>query len=282
MTPDHEEKTMQTAMPTTWNDVMIARAPNAIAPVIPLPLGRNGQAAPAARAKPGCAACAMRRVCVTSELGSAGLDKFEDHLHSKRRIKAGDRLYRSGDLATSLYTVRSGFIMTSTVARDGREQVTGFHVLGDVIGIDMIGGGRHSSDAVALEDTEVCELALSSVETLADEIPEVRRRLYRLIGDQFHYERESMLLLGTMRAEERVASFLLNLGRRYESRGFSAKRFVLRMTRADIGSYLGLRLETVSRLFSRFQAEGLLHVENKSIEILNPEGLNLVIGSSVN
>ena len=274
---------MSSAVHKTWNDAKSARASIPVAAVIPLPIARNVPAtAPLAKAKLGCTTCAMRKACVASELGGAALLRFEDHVHTKRRIRTGEHLYRAGDPATSLYAVRSGFLMTSTVARDGREQVTAFHLLGDIVGIEVIGGGTQASDAVALEDTEVCELPLSSLEHLAAEIPQVRRTLYRLIGERFQSERDAMLLLGSMRAEERVATFLLNLGRRYETRGFSGRRFILRMSRADIGSHLGLRLETVSRVFSRFQAEGLLHVDSRSVEILDSEALSLVIGRSIN
>jgi CRP/FNR family transcriptional regulator len=236
----------------------------------------------AAWAKAGCAACAMRNGCVSSGLSDADLPKFEDYAYAKRRIKAGQYLFRSGDQSGSLYVVRSGFVMTTMATNDGREQVTGFQMLGEVIGVDMIGGGVHASDAMALEDTDVCELSLNSLESLSKAVPALQRRLYQMIGEQFHRERESMLLLGSLRAEERLATFLINLGHRYKARGFSASRFVLRMSRGAIGSYLGLRLETVSRVFSKFQAEGLLRVDGRYVEILDPKALKLVIGRSVN
>ena len=229
-----------------------------------------------------CSGCAMRKVCVPSEMNGAELIRFEDYVHTRRRIRAGQHLYRSGDASDVALCGSLGVHQDLDVADDGREQVTGFHMMGEVIGVDMIGGGIHATDAVALADTEVCEISLASLDSLTNDIPTLQRKLYHMIGEQFQHEREAMLLLGSMRAEERVASFLLNLGRRYEARGFSALRFLLRMSRADIGSYLGLRLETVSRLFSKFQAEGLLRVDSKSVEILDPEGLKLVIGRSLN
>jgi CRP/FNR family transcriptional regulator len=219
---------------------------------------------------------------MSSDLDGPDLVRFEDSARTTRQIKAGEHLYRSGDAALSLYAVRSGFIKTSSVTDDGREQVTDFHMLGEIIGLDMIGGGIRANDAVALEDSNICEIALAPLEKLSHDIPSLQRKLYNMIGARFRQERDALLLLGTLRAEDRVASFLLNIGQRYAARGFSALRFVLRMSRAEIGSYLGLRLETVSRLFSRFQAEGLLRVENRFVEIVDPEGLKLVIGRSVN
>jgi CRP/FNR family transcriptional regulator len=280
--------TMSNALPA-WNGATDTRhaVGVALAPLVRVQAPRSAPArakgpATTAWAKAGCAACAMRRGCVSSELNDADLPKFEEHAWSKRRIKAGQHLYRSGEESGSLYIVRSGFIMTTMATDDGREQVTGFQMLGEVIGVDMIGGGAHTSDAVALEDTEVCELSLKSLESLSKEMPALQRKLYRMIGEQFHRERQAMLLLGSLRADERLATFLVNLGHRYRARGFSASRFVLRMSRGDIGSYLGLRLETVSRNFSKFQAEGLLRVDGRYVEILDPEALKLVIGRSVN
>lgn len=281
---------MSNAMPA-WNGSTHARhaigVPTSLQPLARVEAARSAPAsaripAAAAWAKAGCAACAMRKGCVSSELNEADLPRFEDYAYAKRRIKAGQHLYRSGDESGSLYVVRSGFVMTTMATHDGREQVTGFQMLGEVIGVDMIGGGVHVSDAMALEDTDVCELSLKSLESLSKEMPALQRKLYRMIGEQFHREREAMLLLGSLRAEERLATFLINLGHRYKARGFSASRFVLRMSRGAIGSYLGLRLETVSRVFSKFQAEGLLRVDGRYVEIVDPEALNLVIGRSVN
>jgi CRP/FNR family transcriptional regulator len=229
-----------------------------------------------------CTECAMRKICVPSDLSGPELAKFEAYPHVRRRVRTGQYLFRAGDACHSLYAVRSGFIRISTLSDDGREQVIGFHMMGEVIGIDMIGGGVYGSDAVALEDTEVCELSLAALNSLAKDIPDFQRKLYQMIGEEFVREREATQLLGSMRAEDRVALFLLNIGRRYASRGFSAARFVLRMSRADIGSYLGLRLETVSRLFSKFQAEGLLRVEGKSVAIVDLARFKLVIGRGLN
>jgi len=229
-----------------------------------------------------CTACAMRNVCVPAGFSLSEIARFEGTVVAKRRIAAGQHLFSAGSLSGSLFAIRCGFVKTSITTDDGREQVTGFHMMGEVVGIDALTNGRHESDAVALEDTEVCEIPFLALENLSHDVPAMQRKLYQLMLDEIQRERETMLLLGTMRAEERLAAFLLNLGRRYEARGFSALRFLLRMSRADIGSYLGLRLETVSRLFSRFQVEGLLRVDTKSVTILDAEGLKSVIGRVLN
>jgi len=229
-----------------------------------------------------CSSCAMRKVCVPSDLDASELLRFEDYMQGTRRVRAGQHLYRAGDNAAVMYVVRSGFIRTSMLTDGGREQVTGFHMLGELLGVDTIGGGVQAGDAVALEDSDVCELSLQSLQALSREMPALQHKLYRIIGEQFQQEREATLLLGSMRAEDRLASFLLNLGRRYKARGFSGARFLLRMSRAEIGSYLGLRLETVSRVFSRLQTEGLLRVDSRSVEILDEAALKLVVGRSIN
>jgi CRP/FNR family transcriptional regulator len=231
--------------------------------------------------RPSCGACALRNVCAPAGLAPAETQRFESCVRARRKVAAGQHLYRAGEIAGALYGIRAGFVKTSIVTDDGREQVTGFHMMGEVIGIDAIGGGQRQGDAVALEDTEICEIPFAAIEGLARDVPALQRNLYQLMIQEIHQERETMLLLGTMRAEERVASFLLGLGRRYQARGYSALRFVLRMTRADIGSYLGLRLETVSRLLSRLQADRLLRVDSRSLEILDVDRLKLMIGRGV-
>lgn len=228
-----------------------------------------------------CAGCAMRNICMPAGLEPSEIARLKQVVHSRRRIAEGEHLYRAGERTGSLYAVRSGFVKTSILADDGREQVTGFHMLGEIIGIDAIGGGGHDADAVALEDTHVCEISATSIQALSRELPQLQKTLYRLVSQELHQQRAAMLSLGTMRAEERLAAFLLNLGRRYRERGFSASRFNLRMSRADIGSFLGLRLETVSRLLSRLQAERLLRVETRCVEILDPVALKALIGRIV-
>ena len=274
---------MSAAVPSTRNDTQRAQRWIPIASVAQIPVSvRSNVSAKVVRLNIPCTGCAMRRICVPSDLNLSEIARFEEYIHAKRRIRPGQHLYRSGDPSGALYAIRSGFIKTSTVTDDGREQAIGFHMMGEVIGIDTICGGLHASEAIALEDTDVCEIPFASLENLSHDMPKLQWKLYHMMSQEIQNERAAMLLLGTMRAEERVASFLLSLGRRYEARGFSALRFLLRMSRADIGSYLGLRLETVSRLFSKFQAEGLLRVDSKSVEILDPEGLKLVIGRRLN
>src|SRR5690606_8672321 len=159
--------------------------------------------------------------------------------------------------------IRAGSFKTVVLTEDGREQVTGFHMAGDVLGLDCVGSDVCGGDAIALEDSEVVEIPFAELDALAGRDPALQRELFKLLAGEIQRERSLMILLGSMRAEERLAAFLLNLSRRLSARGWSATHFLLRMTREEIGSLLGLKLETVSRILSRFQAEGLIAVRNR-------------------
>jgi CRP/FNR family transcriptional regulator len=160
---------------------------------------------------------------------------------------------------------------------DGREQVAGFHMAGDLLGLDAIGSGTHTCDTVALEDSEVCEIPFPYLEQLSRELPSLQHQLHRIMSREIVRDYGVMLLLGSMSAEERLAAFLLNLSQRFATRGYSLSEFRLRMTREEIGSYLGLKLETVSRAFSGFQDRGLIDVRQKHVRILDFPGLKAVI-----
>jgi len=217
-----------------------------------------------------CAACNLREVCLPC--GSKDLGRFDGLVYTRRRLKRGDALYRAGDAFESLYAVRSGFLKSSTALLDGRDQVTGFHMAGEIVGMDGIGAGKHTSDATALEDSEVCVIPYERLSDLG-----LQPELHKVMSRALVHDQGVMMLLGTMRAEERLATFLLNLSQRFVARGYSPSEFHLRMTREEIGSYLGLSLETVSRLFSRFHADHLISVQQRHICILDVPGLRAVI-----
>ncbi|HXS52991.1 MAG TPA: fumarate/nitrate reduction transcriptional regulator Fnr [Usitatibacter sp.] len=219
-----------------------------------------------------CAACRLREVCLPCGLQENDIARFGEVVYTRKRVKRGETLYRAGEPFESLYAVRSGFFKSSMVLEDGRDQVTGFHMAGEIVGMDGIGTDRHAADVVALEDGEVCVIPYGRLEEAG-----LQRQLSKLMSRELVRDQGVMMLLGTMRAEERLAAFLLNLSQRFLARGYSAHEFHLRMTRDEIGSYLGLSLETVSRLFSRFQAEGLVSVQQKHIRILDAAGLRRVM-----
>ncbi|MDH4152017.1 MAG: helix-turn-helix domain-containing protein, partial [Betaproteobacteria bacterium] len=171
-----------------------------------------------------------------------------------------------------------GFVKSCVLHEDGREQVAGFHMMGDLMGMDAIGTDTHLCDAVALEDSEVCEIPLSELESLSREIPSLQQHFHRIMSREIARDYGVMLLLGSMRAEERLAVFLLNLSQRFSARGYSPTEFHLRMTREEIGSYLGLKLETVSRTLSHFQSQGMIAVQNKHLRILQIDQLQALVG----
>jgi len=225
-----------------------------------------------------CSTCSMRELCLPMGLDPEDLHKVEALLGARVKLRKGDALYRTGEAFTALYAIRIGSLKTTVLAEDGREQVSGYHMLGDIIGLDGIGIESHGCQATALEDTEVCVLPFERLEEVARAVPPLQHNLHRLLSKEISRDQNVMLLLGSMRAEERLAVFLLSLADRYKRRGYSSTEFVLRMTREEIGSYLGLKLETVSRLFSRFQDEGMIQVQGRAIKLLDPAALKQLVG----
>jgi CRP/FNR family transcriptional regulator len=193
------------------------------------------------------------------------------------RVTKGQTLYRRGDRFTMLYAIRLGSFKTVFLSEDGHAQVTGYHMPGEILGSDGIGFGVHGCEAVALEDSEVCSISFARLEALARVHEGVQQNLHRVLAREIVRERRVLTMLGTMSAEQRVAAFLLDLSQEYATRGYSSNEFVLRMTREEIGSYLGLTLETVSRLLSRFQREGLMLVQGRILKLLNMPKLKKVM-----
>ena len=224
-----------------------------------------------------CSTCSLRELCLPVGLMPNEFEQLEAVIRQSRRLKKGEYLFRAGEPFSSLYAIRTGFFKTTVASQDGRDQVTGFFLSGDLIGMDGICSHVHSCDAVALADSEVCELPFEHMENLGQRIPSLQTHFFRLMSREIVRDQGVMLLLGNMRAEERLAAFLLNLSNRLYSRGFAANDFILRMSREEIGSYLGLKLETVSRTLSKFHHEGLILVEHKHIQILEPQALKKVV-----
>ena len=235
---------------------------------------------PVAQKQVNCSSCNLRELCLPGGVCMEDLEQVQNIVYARRRVKRGESLFGTGDEFTSIYAIRSGFFKTSVVDGEGREQVTGFFMAGELLGMEAIGSGRHASTAVALEDCEVCVMPYSLVESMAHDYPQLQRSLHAVLSREIVRDHGVMMLLGSMRAEERLAAFLSNLSKRFVRRGYSPSDFHLRMTREEIGSYLGLKLETVSRLFSQFQKEGLIEVEQKHVRIVDIAGLEKILGSA--
>jgi CRP/FNR family transcriptional regulator len=231
--------------------------------------------------KVACSNCNLRELCMPLGLSATELDRIDDMVASRRKIKRGSTLFRNGEKFTNLYAIRTGFFKTCVASEDGRDQVTGFQMAGEVIGLDGIVQDQHTCDAVALEDAEVCVMPFDRIEDLSREISGLQRHVHKIMSREIVRENGVMLLLGSMRAEERLAAFLLNLVQRLHARGFSQSELVLRMTREEIGSYLGLKLETVSRTFSRFVEDGIVEVKQRHVHILNTDALKEIVNSKM-
>ena len=230
--------------------------------------------------KAACSQCNLRELCLPFGLTEKEIARLDRMVASRRRLKRGQHLYRAGDPFEAIYAIKTGFFKTDVLLEDGRDQVTGFQMAGEILGMDGISAEAHSCNAVALEDSEVCVIPFLQLEGLSREIEALQHHFHKVMSREIVRDHGVMMLLGTMRAEERLAAFLLNLSQRFTTRGYSPQEFHLRMTREEIGSYLGLKLETVSRAFSRFQEEGFISVQQKHIRILDIAPLKQLLAHS--
>ncbi len=227
--------------------------------------------------KTACSQCNLRELCLPFGLDPREVNQLDELVGSRRKIKRQQHLYRSGESFEAIYAIRAGSFKTDVILEDGRDQVTGFQMTGEVLGLDGISSERHSCNAIALEDSEVCVIPFSRLEELSRQVESLQHQFHKIMSREIVRDHGVMMLLGSMRAEERLAAFLLNMSQRFTARGFSPSEFHLRMTRDEIGSYLGLKLETVSRAFSRFQEDGLVAVQQKHIRILDTPGLKKLL-----
>jgi len=229
--------------------------------------------------KVACSNCNLRELCMPMGLSTHELDKIDELVAVRKKIKRGDFLFQSGTPFKSIYAIRTGFFKTSVTTDDGRDQVSGFQMAGEIIGLDGIMNDRHACDAIALEDSEVCVMPFDRIEQISLEVKSLQHHVHKIMSREIVRENSVILLLGSMKAEERLAAFLLNLVQRLHARGFSQSELVLRMTREEIGSFLGLKLETVSRAFSKFADEGIVEVKQRNLKILNAEALKHIMNA---
>jgi CRP/FNR family transcriptional regulator len=228
-----------------------------------------------------CATCSMHQLCLPMGLDAADMDRLDRIIGRRRKITRGGNLFRIGDPFSNLYAIRFGHFKTYQLNPDGGEQITGFQMAGELLGMDAISTDRHHCSAEALENSEVCEIPFAGLEKLFGDMPTLLRHFHRMMSQEITREQSVMLLLGNMPATQRFAAFLVNLASRYEARGYSAHSFQLRMSREEIGNYLGLTIESISRLLSKFKKEGLLRVSNREIELLNPALLKQITAGTI-
>jgi len=229
--------------------------------------------------KTACSQCNLQELCLPVGLENTEIEQLDTLVGARKRVKRHQHLYRTGEPFEAIYAVRSGSFKTNVLFEDGREQVTGFQMSGEILGLDGISSDHHTCDAQALEDSEVCIIPFAQLEELSREVESLQHQFHKVMSREIVRDHSVMMLLGSMRAEERLAAFLINLSQRFTARGFSPAEFHLRMTREEIGSYLGLKLETVSRAFSRFQEQQLISVQQKHIRILDIDGLKAMLNN---
>lgn len=220
-----------------------------------------------------CSNCATRNICMPPGLSASEFALIDATICTSRKVSRGEALYRSGDPFQNIYTIKAGTFKTVVTLRDGRDQITGFHLIGEPLGMDGISSEQHICDAIALEDSALCVIPMQKLESLCNGVKPMQRHVHRWMCAEIARESAQLTLLGSMSAEERVSTFLLNISQRLQARGYSATEFNLRMTREEIGSYLGLKLETVSRMLSRFQKEKRIDVRGRLIRLLDLESL---------
>lgn len=228
-----------------------------------------------------CGDCRLGELCLPIALDAAEITHLDEIVKRGRALSKGDYLYREGDEFTSIYAIRAGSFKTYKTTMDGVEQVTGLYLPGEIVGMDGISSNRHGSSAMALETGSFCEIPFHQLEELSARIPSLQGRFFRLMGQEIVKDQQMLTLVSSNAAEERVAALLLSISSRNHRRKLSPSQFRLAMTRADIGSYLGVTLETVSRVFSRLQKQNIVKVDNKEIQVLDMAGLKAIAKVSV-
>jgi CRP/FNR family transcriptional regulator len=217
----------------------------------------------------GCASCSLQQLCLPAGISLAELQELEDIVKRKRPVEAGERLFRQGDRMGSVWVARDGTFKTVLVNEDGEEQVIGFHLPGELIGLDALGTGVHRVEAVALTRANVCEVPFDELSNVASHIPGLQRQLMRVIGQSLGRDQDHREILVRRQANERIALFLHGLSERLRTIGEAPDRIRLPMSREDIARFLGLALETVSRGFTRLQEDGVISVHGRKVEILD-------------
>lgn len=228
--------------------------------------------------KVSCKECNLRELCFPHGMNDRDLTNLDAVVDQPKPLHKNDYLYRDGDKAAALYAVRSGCVKTMTESHSGEEQIVGFHLPGELLGLDGFGEGLHTCNAVALETSSICELPLDELESLCHKVPGLQKQMRRIMGKEVTSDHKMLLLLGKMTSEERLASFLLSLVGRMEERHWKGDEFNLSMPRQDIANYLGMAVETVSRLFANFQNEKIIKVDRRHITILDRNRLKVIVG----
>ena len=231
--------------------------------------------------KQDCAHCSLATICLPDGLSREEMARLDLIIKRRRPKQRGEFVYRHGDPFRAVYAVRTGSVKTYTTVPDGRTMVTGFYLAGELLGLEGIHTKHHVGNAKVLETTSICEIPFAHLSTLGQQIPHLQSQVFRVLSREIGYEQQVMLLLGKKSSDERLAAFLLRLAERYHHRGYAAQEFNLSMSRSDIANYLGLAIETVSRVFTRFNRQKLVTINRKLVTIHDDAGLKALANDLV-
>lgn len=224
-----------------------------------------------------CRSCSAASYCLCCRLSPDELELFENLPGSRRVLRRGERLFAQGDSFQSLYIVQSGSAKAYVISEDGNQQITGFHYRGDLLGVDGMEMGMQSYTVEALETSSICELSFAEFEGLYAKLPGLRQQFFKVVASELAREKQRMLVLGKLYAEQRLAHFILDTAAHLKDRGLTNSEFMLSMTRHDIANYLGLAVETISRLLTRFDSADLIRVQHRQIRLLDPARLRALL-----
>ncbi len=225
-----------------------------------------------------CNTCSLSSLCLPVSLNLTEMERLDDIIDKSRPLKKGEHLFHQGDEFESVYAIRAGSVKSYTITNEGEEQITGFYFPGELVGLSGFDSNNYPVSTKILETTTVCEIPFEHLDSLCGQLPELRRQVMRTMSKEIRDDQQMMMLLSKKNAEERVATFLVKLSQRFQARGYSAHKFRLSMSRNEIGNYLGLAVETVSRIFTRFQKNELIQVDGKEVDLINLEHLYTLAG----
>ncbi len=227
-----------------------------------------------------CSTCLLSDICLPLGMTRAEVEKLDELVRERVRLRKGETLFSLGDPADAVYGIRFGSLKTQIDDAGGHMQITSFLLPGEIIGMDSLLTNNHASNAVALEDSEVCVIRIQEMDRLASHLPVLQQQFRRLMSKEINRSHQLVMSLGALRSEQRLAAFLVNLSQRLATLGYSQTEFILRMSRDEIGNYLGLTLETVSRLFSRFARENLIRIHQREVQLLDIPALQTLSGTA--
>ena len=234
------------------------------------------------RLKVSCGQCNLTELCFPHGMRQEDMNKLDSVVEQRKPLHKNDHLYHESEPSHAIYAVRSGSIKTIIESPNGDEQIVGFHLPGELLGFDGFMDESHTCSAIALETTSVCVMPMNKLESLCMSLPALQKQMKRIMGKEVTEEHKMLLMLGKMSAEEKIATFILSISRRMEERHWKATEFMLSMPRQDIANYLGLAVETVSRLFAHYQEEGVIQVDRRRISILDIDRLKSIVGELQN